>query len=102
MLNFVTGECQGPLHHLVRHPPIATINIEIIGAILQEYADRFGLELANKRRVNLATSQSHVRPDGAENTRKCIRPLPGGGEGADGTTAGAADATVIPVPGESN
>ena len=47
VVDFVTGEDEGPFHFLIGHPPVAAVDVQVVAAVLQENADRFGFILAN-------------------------------------------------------
>ena len=95
VIHFVARVGQGTLHFLVRHPPIAAVDVQIAAAVLQEYADRLGFRLADQCGIFVAAAQTDIRSNCTEHPRKGVGPLPGHGERADGTAAGSADAAII-------
>ena len=95
MVHLVAGERQRPLKGLVGDPPIAAIDVEVLGSALEKDADRLRLDLPHEGGVFIAAAQSDVRADPAEDTAEGVRPLPGGGEGGDRATRGAPDGAVV-------
>jgi hypothetical protein len=73
------------VHVEVGDPPVATIDILIVGAVLQEDSQGLGLRLADEDRVRIATPKSDVGADGAEDPPEQVGALPGGGECGDGS-----------------
>ena len=63
----------------------------------EEDADRLGLVLADQRRIDVAAAQADIGADRAEDAAEGVGPLPGRGERADRSAAGAADAAVVAV-----
>ena len=100
LLKFVAGELEGAVHVEVGDPPVATIDILVVRAVLQEDAQRLGLGFANEDGIGVATSQSDVGADGAEDPPKQVGAFPGDGEGGNGSTGGAGNGTAIGVVGE--
>ena len=91
----VTGVGQGALHGLVGHPPIAAVDIVIVGAVLEENAESLGLGLADEARIAVAAAETDVGADDAEDAGEFRRTFPRRGEGGDGTAAGATDGAVV-------
>ena len=91
----VTGVGQGALHGLVGHPPIAAVDIVIVGAVLEENAESFRLGLADEARIAVAAAETDVGADDAEDAGKFRGTFPRRGEGGDGPAAGAADGAVV-------
>ena len=100
VVHLVPGEDQRSLHLLVGHPPVAAVDVQVGAAVLEEDADRLGLELADQSGIVVAAAQPDVSADRAEDAAKRVGPLPRGGEGADRAAAGTADGAVVAVPGE--
>src|SRR5580698_1701738 len=99
MPDFITGEGQGPLHRLVRHPPVPAINIEIARTVLQKDADRLGFVFPDQDGITVAATQPHIRSNGAKDPRKLRRSFPGRSKGADSPAAAAADGPVVSAMG---
>ncbi len=97
VIDFVAGKAEGAFHFLIGHPPVAAGDVLIVGAVLEEDADRLGLVLADPGWVVVAAAEADVGADGAEDAGEGVGAFPGGGEGADGTAGGAADAAVVAV-----
>src|SRR5438046_1965054 len=51
---------------------------------------------------SMAAAQADIGADGTEHARESIRPLPSGGEGANGAAARAANATIIAALRQTN
>ncbi|MFO0007554.1 MAG: hypothetical protein ACK559_41210, partial [bacterium] len=47
--HLVAREGEAALDGLIGHPPVAGVDVEIVGAILEEDAERLGLDLADER-----------------------------------------------------
>src|SRR5881394_4343218 len=87
-------------HLLVGQKPVAMRIVQVIGAILEEHANRLWRSFANQRRIYIATAAAGYvwlecdagkTADLAENFAKLIGPLPGDGKGADSPGARSAD-----------
>ena len=65
MPHVIPGEFQRPLHCLIGHPPVASVDVEVVRAVLQEYPQRLRLELADERRIGMAPPQADIRADAA-------------------------------------
>src|SRR5215510_5079183 len=102
VVDLVASEGESAFHLLVGHPPVASVEVQVVLAVLEEDADRLGLELANQRRIVVAAAQADVGADRAEDAAKGVGPLPRRREGADGPAAGAADTAVIAILRETN
>src|SRR5262245_27352576 len=97
VLNLITGEHERTLHRLVGHPPVAWIAVVVVVAVLQKDADRLRFVFANERRIVMPPAQPDVGSDGAEDARKPVGPLPGGGESAKRPRRRSADGAVVSV-----
>ncbi len=97
VLHLVAGKGKRPLHGLILHPPVTSVNIEIIGAILQEDTDRFRFKPSNKGRVNIPSAQADIGANRTEYAAEFNGPLPGGSKGGDSSTGESADGAVIAV-----
>src|SRR5205814_1130796 len=89
VVHLVADESEGALHHLVRHPPVAAVDVLVRAPVLEEDADRLRLIFADEGRVAVRAAQADVGADGAEDAAELVRSFPGGGEGADGAAAPA-------------
>ena len=87
-------------HRLVGQVPRARVNVQVVRAVLQEYAQRFGLHDADQVGVPVAAAQVGKTADEAEHAAKGVGALPGGGEGGDAAGAGPGDGAVVGVAGE--
>ena len=87
VVDVVSGEFQGGEHFLVRQEPVAGVDVQIVGAILEENADGFRLGLADQSRIVIAAAQADKSADAAEDAAEGIGPFPGGGKGTDGAAA---------------
>src|SRR5262249_30412145 len=97
VVDFVAGEGQGALHLLVRHPPVAAVDVLIAAPILEKDPKRFRLDLANQCGIDIAAAQPHISADGTEDAAEGVRPFPGCRERADRAAAGAANAAIIAI-----
>ena len=91
VVDLVTGEGKRALHFLVGHPPVAAIDVEVVGAVLEENADRLGSYLRIERRVFVAAAQADVRADRAEHAAESVGTFPRRRERTDRAAARAAD-----------
>src|SRR5437867_3139454 len=91
VVHVITRELKRRKHFLIREKPVASVIVQIVGAILKEHSDRPGFRLANQRRIIVASAEAHECADAGEDPAKGIRPLPRCGKGADGPAAGASN-----------
>ena len=98
----VAGVGEGALQGLVGHPPIAAVDVVIVGAVLEENAEGLRLGLADEAGVAVAAAEADVGADDTEHAGKFRGAFPGGGEGGDGPAAGAADGAVVAGFGEAD
>src|SRR5260370_20411748 len=80
------------LHLEVGEIPVAGGGVEIVGGVLEEYADVLLVGLADDARIAVAAANVGEAADVAEDLAEHVGPLPGGGEGADAPGGGAANA----------
>src|SRR6185503_11452414 len=80
VVHVVAGEDERPLQFLIRHPPIAGVDILVRAAILEKNSDRLRLVLADERWIVVPAAQTDIGADCAEHAAKRIRPLPSRGE----------------------
>src|SRR5258708_7410152 len=94
MLNLVACKYQRTLHRLVAHPPTSDFPQKrsqlVVGAVLHEDADGFGLGLAHQHCIMVPTAHPDKRANSCEHAPEGIRVFPGKRKCAD--TAGAAAA----------
>src|SRR5688572_13079900 len=95
VLHVVAGEDQRPLHLLVRHPPIAAVDVQIVLAVLEKNADGLWLHLAHQCRIIIAAAQTDISADAAEHTTKPIGPFPRRSPRANRPAARAANRAVV-------
>mgnify|MGYP007101532562 CR=1 FL=1 len=96
----VAGEFESTLHRLVGHPPVASIDIEVVFAVLKEDAEGFGFGLADEGGVVVAAAKADVGADHGVDAAEVVGSFPGGGKGGDGSGGSAAEASVIGIPGD--
>ncbi len=94
VVHLVARKPQSALHLLVRHPPVAAVDVLVRRAVLQEDADRLRLGLADQRRILVPAPQPDVSADRREDARERVRPLPRRRPRRDGAGARAADGAV--------
>src|SRR5258706_10159577 len=91
VLCIVTRELERGEHLLVCEEPGTSVTIVVVGAILQEHANRFGFCLPNQGWIIVATSQSNIGSNGAEHAAKLFGSFPSGREGTDRSGTGTGD-----------
>ncbi len=95
--DFIAGKFQSREHFLIGEMPVAAIDVEIVGAVLQKNADGFWLSLADQGGIIISTAQTDISADGTKHAVESVRPLPSSGEGGDGSGTGTRDGVVISI-----
>ena len=103
----VPGERERLGHLLVGQGPVAVVVVEVVGAVLEEDADRLLGGLADQGLVvvapfapGLAAGDVGEAADPREDLAELVRPLPGDGPGADAAAADAGDGAAVGVVAE--
>ena len=99
-LKVIVHVAQGGGHLLIAEWPVAMRIVEIIATVLQPEAEGFGFGGADQIRVGVTASDVGEGADGGEDFAELVGSLPGGGESADATAAGAAKSALGWVAGE--
>ena len=97
MVYFVSRKRQRSFHRQVGNPPITTVNILVFAAIFQIDSQRLRLVFSNDGRVVMATSQTDVGSDRAEDTTKRVGPLPGHSKCTNRSTARTSNGTIVAI-----
>ncbi len=97
VVHVVAGPGEAAFHHLVRHPPVAAVEVIVASAALEEDAEGLGLEFADEHGQLIGTVNADVGADAGEHTAEAIRAMPGDHEGADAAAAVASDGGVIRI-----
>src|SRR5206468_1276673 len=94
----IPRELQALGHLLVGQGPVAVGVVEVVGAILEEDADRLPARLADQGFVvvapfapGLAAGDVGEAADPRQHLAKLVRPLPGDGPGSDAAAAHPGD-----------
>src|SRR6266851_6346713 len=97
VLHFIACKRQRAFHSLISHPPVATVSIEIVGAVLHEYTNGLWLVFSNQARIAHTAPQINVCADRTKDTCECIWSFPRGGKGGDCAARRTADGAVVAV-----
>src|SRR4051794_15889853 len=97
VIDFAAGNFESGGHLLISKEPIASVNVEVVGTVLEKDADGFGFGFANQRGIFIAAAQPDKSADGSEDAAELVGALPGSGEGADGAGTGASDGVVVAI-----
>ena len=95
VVHLIAGEDERSFEGLIGDPPVAAVDVEILGTILEEDADRLRLDLPHEGGVFVATAQPDVRADATEHPGEGVGAFPGGREGGDRPARGATDGAVV-------
>ena len=95
VLDFVARPSQGAFKGLVGHPPVAAVNVEVVGAVLQKDSEWLRLVFAYQSDILAAAAQIYERTNGTKHATECRWTLPSSREGANGTAADASDGAVV-------
>jgi hypothetical protein len=97
----VITEFESSVHLFVGQRPIAVLVIKISAAVLEEYAQGFGVAaFSDECRVVVASANVGKAADVAEHFAELIGAFPGYCESADASTAIAADCSSVRVAGD--
>src|SRR6267142_2845993 len=83
VLHFITRKRQSAFHSLISHPPVATVYVEVVGAVLHKYTNGLWLIFSDQTWVTHTTTQIDVSADRTEDACECIWSFPRGGKGGD-------------------